>query len=121
MEYPPALCREATRPFRGVYFDGLRMIVELDPQALAEAETGYFPPDQPSEEVEPEVAEPRSDRVALIEIGHELWRLDLACLVQVLTTEESPIPSPRREVPSRASSIMPTGRSRCSVPRASMN
>ena len=88
MEYPPALRREATRPFRRVFFDGLRMIVELDPQALAEAETGSFQPDPKPEEVEPEVAEPRSDRVALIEIGHELWRLDLACLVQVLTTEE---------------------------------
>jgi len=88
MEYPPALRRDETRSFRGVFFDGLRMIVELDPQALAEAETGYDLPDLPPEVEEPEAAAPLSDRVALLEIGADLWRLDLACLVQVLNTEE---------------------------------
>ena len=93
MEYPPALRREETRPFRGVFFDGLRMIVELDPQALAEAETGYFP-DLPPEEEEPETETAKSDRVALIEIGEDLWRLDLSSLVQVLNAEEiHPLPS----------------------------
>lgn len=88
MAYPAALRREETRPFRGIYFDGLRMTVELDPQALAEAEMGQYLGDLPDEEEEPEMSEPGSDRVAMLEIGGETYQLDLARLIQVVNTEE---------------------------------
>jgi len=96
MAFPPALGGDADSPFRGIFFDGLRMIVELDPEAMVRAESGFFEPEpaMPEEEDEPVPAAPVSDRVALLEIGDRLWRLDLASLIQVSNTEKiHPIPT----------------------------
>ena len=101
MAFPPALGGDADSPFRGIFFDGRRMIVELDPEAMVRAESGFFDPEpaMPEEQDEPGPAAVVSDRVALLEIGDQLWMLDLASLVQVVNTEEI------HAIPSRGSGI----------------
>jgi len=101
MDYPGVLVKPETRFLRRMFFDGLRMIVELDPEGLAqiaEAETDTIGLGARTSRPEPEAEKPdqevpdkngsKGDRILLFEAGNELWGLPLDKVVQVVNKED---------------------------------
>jgi len=114
MAYPPVLRRPELGYIRGIFFDGLRMIVELDPEQMAETGEGgdrsgqawipaAFPeksgPSGPGKKgAEPGPGGERS--LVLFEGGGGLWSLDLELVVQIINKDEvHPIPASGRGIP----------------------
>ena len=116
MDYPPALQRPDVNYMPRIFFDGLRMIVELDPQALAdmiEGRAGSFPPRPGAHERGKDKekvsggrggksADPKrpGERIVIFfEAGSHVWSLDLEQVLQITNRDEiHPVPAFGRKI-----------------------
>lgn len=100
LQYPGILRRPQTAFLKRMFFDGLRMIVELDPEALAATTEGIINPYRhdssgggeasENEEARGSVKAPDADanRMVILEIGGRTWRLALDLVAQIVNREE---------------------------------
>jgi chemotaxis signal transduction protein len=104
MEYPRILRRPDTNYIKRMFFDGLRMIIELDSEALVGATEGIGPyqfdsraDDEDDGDGEAAVAEEDETsvgdsgfgkRMLLFEAGSRFWSLDLNRVVKIVNRDE---------------------------------
>jgi chemotaxis signal transduction protein len=100
IDYPPVLKRKENRFIKGLFFDGHRMIADVDDRALAAMTESKFgtagraaarvvQPTGAAADLAPAEAEPAgSDRVLRFEAAGRTWAVDLDRVVQVVNREE---------------------------------
>jgi chemotaxis signal transduction protein len=111
MAYPGVLRRPELEYIRGIFFDGLRMIVELDAEAMARTADGpgggpqgsSLPgsfPDRGRRSAHAKKAAAGAGRtLVLFEGGGGLWSVDLELVVQIIIKDEiHPVPASGRGI-----------------------
>lgn len=98
MPYPPVLVGPETGYFKGLFFDGFRMIVEIDPEKLVEMTEGLKGLGRAAsarmEEEEPEPPRPDESgegkpvRLLYFEVGAQVMAVDLNRVVQIINRDE---------------------------------
>lgn len=100
MEYPSVLKRPQTKYYKKLFFDGLRMMTEIDPAGIAGTTPG-LPGVDPGfslgQELENETeSKPvrASERIVIFESGGGLWSLDLGLVAQIINRDDIyPLPA----------------------------